>query len=324
MDVRSEAEFARGAFELVSNIPILSNLHRHQVGLTYKMKGADAAVALGYQLVGPHKESLQRRWANLARDGELILYCWRGGMRSQIATDWVRELGVSARQVQGGFKSMRNRLIQEFGRPRPIIIIGGMAGVGKTQLLSHWKDQAIDLESLANHRGSAFGAMAAGQPSQLSFENSLGLKLYGEQGRILVEDESASIGSCGIPRPFYVQMQSAPVVLVKADINERVQNIYNEYIEPGLKSDPDRLAAHFDRCLARISKKLGGLRYQTLKRKMECAFREKEAALHHEWIERLLSEYYDPRYAHYQAQHSRPVWFEGKTEECLEWLKRAI
>ena len=180
IDLRSEDEFKKGSIPSSINIPILTNEQFKQVGIEYKKNGSDSAVLLGHSLVkGESKKKLVRLWAeHLKENPGSLVYCFRGGMRSEIAVKWLQDYGVNVEKLVGGYKNFRSWIISQHLNidkyKKEWIIIGGLTGSGKTEFLNLFKE-SIDLEGIANHRGSAFGGKHDGQPSQVNFENILTL-----------------------------------------------------------------------------------------------------------------------------------------------------
>lgn len=335
LDVRSPSEFLLGSFDGAVNIPLLNDEHRHAVGLSYKLNGSESAVRLGHDLVDPIKASLQKRWheAVALAKGENkeapLVFCWRGGLRSQIACEWMREAGLKPLQVEGGFKALRAHAIETFSRPSNIVVVCGPTGSKKTQIIRALAHMSVDLEALARHRGSAFGPIiGVAQPAQLGFENSLALRLEERQRcpsmRLVIEDESRGIGSRLIPDPFYAQMAIAPCVVVSEALSTRARWIYEDYVESFLSerdkealSDP---AQHFLFCLQKIQKKLGGLHTQMISQKIRSAFAEDSEEQHIDWIKDLLIHYYDKQYEFGFQKKSRPMLFQGGVLEVIDFL----
>lgn len=338
IDVRSEGEFEMGRFENSVNIPLLNNEHRHQVGWTYKHQGTTAAVALGHTLVDPLKPDLQQRWKSAAKaSSQLYVYCWRGGLRSEISGQWMQEAGLNPMKVQGGFKSLRQHVLNALEQPLPLILVAGLTGSQKTEIVQS-APIYIDLEAHANHRGSAFGLMpGAIQPSQVTFENAVGLavakiQLRKSTGQILspvaIEDESRMIGKCRIPVGLHSQMIKGPCVWVEANVQDRARAIFQSYIEPSL-SDPAlstvKCFEHFAQSLARIERRLGGLLHQQVLQRMKTAFTDTTATseapeLHQKWIQTLLESYYDQQYKHSFQRSGRSILFRGSRREVEDYL----
>lgn len=340
LDTRSPAEFARGSFPTAVNLPLLTDEERAQVGLCYKRQGQAAAIALGHRLVcGAVKEARVARWVAFARahpDG--FLYCWRGGLRSQICQEWLREAGVDYPRVAGGYKAMRRFLlgVLEESATRPLILIGGCTGAGKTALLARLAN-AVDLEALAHHRGSAFGARPGGQPSQIDFENALAIALlkagaHWPDRPVLLEDEGKLVGRCALPLPLRAAMAEAPLVVVERPLAERVEHTFRAYILDALaewqaacgeEAGFAAFADHLRTALGRIRRRLGGERHARAAHLLEealAAHRRGDPALHRRWIELLLAEYYDPMYDYQLANKRERVIFAGRPEAVAEFL----
>ena len=171
MDTRAPVEFTKGAFPGVVNLPLMTDLERQKVGTCYKQHGQDAAIKLGHQLVGGETKAHRvAAWAAFARaNPHGYLYCFRGGLRSQIVQQWLHEAGIDYPRITGGYKAMRTFLLdtlEEAVAQCRFVVVGGMTGTGKTDVLAQLPD-ALDLEGHANHRGSSFGKRATGQPAQI-------------------------------------------------------------------------------------------------------------------------------------------------------------
>ena len=219
IDLRAPTEFALGAFPGAVNLPLLTDTERTAVGTRYKECGQQAAIALGHELVsGTTRNARIDAWRGfIAAHPDALLYCWRGGLRSQIAQEWLREGGVEVARVEGGYKALRRaclHAIDEFCATTQLLVIAGRTGCGKTELLNEF-DAIIDLERLVNHRGSAFGSMSTPQPTPIAFENRLAIEMLRAMGhsRIIVEDESRTIGRLALPDPLHFAMQAAPLVV---------------------------------------------------------------------------------------------------------------
>lgn len=287
-DTRSEKEYEKACIPGAISLPLLNNEHRHIVGTIYKEKGREAAVMKGFELVGPLFHEKLKTVRELTGDKEVFIYCWRGGMRSNIMAWLIRMLGIKVTLLENGYKSYRNWVLNQFEQPFKILILGGMTGSGKTEVLlklNALNEQTIDLENLASHKGSAFGLLGMPeQPRQEYFENMLAEKLASlDKNEFLwLENESRNIGQITIPEGLFSQMRSAIVVEMEVSTEERSERILNEYgIFP-----VDLLAEQTQR----IEKRLGGL--QT-KRALDFLM---DNDLTH-WLEIVL-DYYDKTYAH--------------------------
>ena len=178
LDVRAEVEFAKGAFPSAINLPILNTKERELVGTCYKQQGQEQAIALGHQLVcGDVKQQRIAAWCEvLEANPQAQLFCWRGGMRSNLTQQWMKEAGVSIPLIPGGYKALRHVLLNELSAAgkAPMVIIGGKTGAAKTPLINDCAT-GVDLEGIAHHRGSSFGRRVIEPPCQASFENKLAI-----------------------------------------------------------------------------------------------------------------------------------------------------
>ena len=342
VDVRAPVEFQKGSLPFAVNLPILDNEQRAEVGVCYKSEGPEAAVSLGHRLVsGDLKDARVAAWlAQLDRDPSALLYCARGGQRSQIAAQWIHDAGSSVQRIDGGFKAMRNQMLPLLAPdPSSIVILGGSTGVGKTVVIQS-DEKAIDLEGYANHRGSAFGAHLSGQPSQIDFENAIALEFFkqqppgslsGDKGATLLEDEGRMIGRIHLPPPLQAAMQQAPLIILEATLESRVSRIFQEYVvdhldeirHTGLPADPFHvLEERLGSSLLAIRKRLGGAGYAAISEQLSAAIkahRDGDASGHQEWIKTLLLDYYDPMYAYQLEKKQHRVVFRGSAEEVRAW-----
>lgn len=329
IDVRSEREFARGAVPGFINLPILDDRERHLVGKTYKEVGQSEAVALGHELVASHRTSRIQSWLQQvvnARTRRGLVTCWRGGMRSEIASGWLREHGAAIERVEGGYQAMRRVVTSALATPPTLVVLAGLTGSGKTQLLHDLPPGiAVDLEGLAKHRGSSFGRRRdAAQPSQATFENALALALWRRTRPLLVEDESAAIGRLMVPRALRNGIAAAPVVFLECDPEARARRIYEEYVVEPLagQSSPAALAESLKGSVTAIARRLGGESASRVKAAIDAALREAPSAYerHRAWILELLLSYYDKAYNHAFERSRRDVVFRGDYEECRRWI----
>ena len=322
IDVRSPGEFARGAAPGAVNLPLLNDEERAAVGVAYKRRGREAAVALGERLVyGTVREGRVAAWRDYAaRYPQAAIYCWRGGQRSAIAQRWLAERGVTLQRLAGGFKALRRCCLEAIERSAALsfIVVGGRTGAGKTAVVRRCANH-LDLEALANHRGSAFGAQATPQPSPVGFENALATALMKLDPRepVVVEDEGRTIGRLAVPATLFAAMRQAPVVLVEARTAERVDGIYREYVASADQPRQRLLAA-----LDRIERRLGGERHREIAALMRAAFDAGDAAApHRPWIERLLACYYDPMYDYQIGRKQDRVVYRGGPADVVAYLR---
>jgi len=319
IDVRSPVEFELGIIPHSINLPIINNEERHEIGLCYKSSGKEAATMLGHQLVsGKIKENRITLWKdNIKKNPQTEIFCFRGGLRSKITCEWLSHCGYDKTPIPGGYKRMRNfflSLLNESPIP-PIYRIGGLTGTGKTSLLKFFPNH-IDLEECAHHRGSAFGNRGK-QPTQVTFENQLAFEILKmkKYSHFFLEDESINIGSIIIPNRFYQEMRQAPIIFLETPIEERISNIYKDYV---LQKD----VTFFSHAVEKISRRLGGLRTKDLQDKIQQAFAKGDKLTHHqEWISILLKDYYDVIYQRNLLKQQNLIQFQGTKSEILDWIK---
>lgn len=288
LDVRSPGEFLQGHIPGAINLPLFSDAEHAQVGTCYKQEGQLAAFELGMKLVTPKLTHIVRTARDLfdPKNPCLGVHCWRGGMRSSSVAKLLQECGLAVVTLKGGYKAFRTKVLSILATPRKFAVVGGLTGSGKTAILHalQRKSEAIlDLEALACHRGSTFGAFPSlKQPTNEQFENEIACRLHNipTAQYIWIEDEGRLIGTCKVPDPLFQQMQKAPLLFIEKPIEERLLQLANDY----LSLDP----LVFVEGAERIRKKLGGARTNLIKEHL-LNERKKEAAL-------LVLDYYDKTY----------------------------
>jgi len=315
IDVRSEGEYADATIPGAVNLPLFNNEERAEVGTTYTQASPSLARELGLSIISPKLPSLVKQVEELAKKGPLVLFCWRGGMRSKSLATVAELMGIPIYRLQGGYKAYRSQVVDFFQQKLPfqVVVLRGNTGVGKTELLRRLRAEgypAIDLEKLANNRGSVFGAMGLGNPpSQKKFEGLLyeELATLREFPYIIVECESKRIGRVTLPACFFTAMQEGIQILQYDSIKNRVQRLIEEYT-----SVPN---AHQEITVAleRLIKTLGHVKVQELRTLLETNCLE-------EFTERLLVEYYDKLYA-YPNEPSLDYAFYINYEEPVKALK---
>jgi len=292
VDVRSEGEFNQGHIEGAINIPLLNNEERVKVGTTYKEKGNEAAVLLGYELVGSKFSAIIHSIKLAAPTKHVIVHCWRGGLRSRIVCQLLENAGFQVSQLKGGYKSYRHWVLQLLSVELPLHVIGGLTGSGKTALLHelHQKgEQIIDLEGLASHKGSTFGGIGqAPQPTQEHFENKLAevVKKLDLSKRIWIEDESRMIGTIALPLKLWECLRYNILYELNVHFEYRLQRIIVEYC-----SLPKNI---LEEKTSLLRKRLGDLRLK------EVLIFLQEGNMH-AWAEALLV-YYDKSYHYGQSK----------------------
>lgn len=310
-DVRSPGEFNHAHIPGAFSLPLFSNDERKIVGTIYKQEGRENAIKKGLEFFGPRMKMIVEQVENFAgsyyfkkpdptnHDSKRVLvHCWRGGMRSE-AISWLLDIyGFRVYSLNGGYKSFRRYVLDSFKLPYCFKILGGYTGSGKTELLKALKEKGektVDLEFLANHKGSAFGNIGLpSQPTQEMFENllcfDLRLAVSGKettQIAVWLEDESQRIGLVNIPPDLWKQMRHSPVYFLDIPFEVRLQHVVQEY---GALNQEKLIAA-----IQRITQKLGSLNANTAITLL------KEGNLAESF--RILLSYYDRFY--FKALHNR-------------------
>ncbi|TYO98549.1 tRNA 2-selenouridine synthase [Geothermobacter ehrlichii] len=320
VDARSPSEYAEATIPGAVSVPLFDDEERHRVGLCYKQQGRRQARRLGVELVSPKIPAMIAAVEAALRDARppVVVFCWRGGMRSQALTTFLNLAGIPARQLAGGHKAFRKHVCRFFeqGSWGRLLVLRGLTGVGKTRMLKRLAEQGypvLDLEGLANHRGSAFGALGLPkQPSQKMFESLLWdrLRRIPPDGYVLTEGESRHIGRLILPERLFQALQDEVSLWVEAPLERRIDIILDDY------PARDQLRETFVPPILALKPVLGGKRTQELLSWLE-------QGRWRELVGALMTEYYDPRYLHTLPQ--RRLTIEATTEEAgLAALKRAI
>ncbi len=260
IDVRSPAEFKKGHIDGALNIPLFSDIERAKVGTLYKQKGREHAVLEGLEIVGPKMKKIVLDVRAISNNKPIVLYCWRGGMRSGSVAWLLSMAGLNVMVIKGGYKTYRSFILEQFTKSYKLIMLGGPTGSKKTEILHCLKnkgEQVIDLEALARHKGSAFGNLdGLEQPDTESFENNLSLALQklNRDKIIWIEDESKTIGTAHIPNEFWIKMKHAPLIYLELALEKRIEYLVETYG----KFQKEALQQAIDK----IKKRLGGLAYK--------------------------------------------------------------
>lgn len=288
VDVRSPSEYAQGHIPGAINLPLFTDEERVRVGTAYKKVGRAQAFDMGLDIVGPKMSGFVQAAREFAPEKQMLVHCWRGGMRSASMSWLLETAGFRISILKGGYKAYRSYIRANLVIGRKFIILGGLTGSGKTlwlQKLAGNGEPVVDLERLANHRGSVFGGIGLGaQPTNEQFENNLflGLQSFQPDQVIWLEDESRQIGRIFMPEPFFLAMTNSPLIRIKVPDELRIKIILDEYA--GL--DPERLADS----VRQISKRLGG---QVTRQCLDLLDNTDFAG-----VVRLLLPYYDKTYSH--------------------------
>ena len=288
IDVRSPGEYKHAHIPCAHSLPLFTDEERKVVGTTYKQQSREQAIKIGLDFFGPKMRSIVESSESLVgsqhpKDTEpqtpnsrlILVYCWRGGMRSA-GVAWLLDLyGFKVYTLIGGYKKFRNYVLDTFKLPFNLKILGGYTGSGKTELLKALQqkgEKIIDLEGIANHKGSAFGNIGMPhQPSQEMFENMLATELRHQlavgswqsattptancklptANCLWLEDESQRIGLVNIPGDLWKNMRQSPVYFLDIPFEERLKHIVQEYGQLEQEKVID--------AINRISQKLGNL-----------------------------------------------------------------
>jgi tRNA 2-selenouridine synthase len=341
MDVRAPVEYSRGSFPGVLNVPLMTDIERHQVGRSFKQNGQLSAIELGHQLVsGKIKNQRIIDWLDFINQNPSgALYCFRGGLRSEIVQQWILDYsGITYPRVKGGYKAMRSYLIEESNRitnSKNFIVMGGKTGCGKTLLINKFHNN-IDLEGLANHRGSAFGNNISSQPTQINFENSLAIELIHKQKNsfLLIEDEGNNIGTIYLPDCLKNRSLRSNIVVLTANLEERVKLSLKTYVTDMLdnycsvdnKNGFENYANYWKNSLFKIQKRLGEVRYKELLKILNNAIQKhqnsNDLSEYVPLIELLLVDYYDPMYNYQINKKKHRIIFQGDSKAVFEYLEK--
>jgi len=258
IDVRSPAEFLKGHISEANSISLFSDEERAHIGTVYLKQSHEEALRLGYEYVNPKLDYFISRSREIATQNKVVVHCWRGGMRSLAFAELLEKNGFpEVYVVNGGYKAYRKYVLDSFKRNALLCVIGGYTGSGKTEILKLLNEediQVIDLEKLANHKGSVFGGIGNGaQPTTEQFENNLFMQWnkIDLSKRVCIEDESQSIGSVTIPADLFEKIIESPVYFIEIPKEERAKFLVKEYAD----CDKTALAA----AIQKISKRLGDL-----------------------------------------------------------------
>jgi len=287
IDVRSPAEYTEDHVPGAINIPLFDNQERTEVGILYKVVGRDEAVIRGTEIVGQKLPSIVEQFLHY-REHTMIIYCSRGGMRSGSVVSLLSSLGIRTYRLKDGYKGYRHHITDSLSKIRikpQLFILQGLTGVGKTEII-RLMEHSIDLEAMAGHRSSLFGGLGLEQKTQKSFESSIISRINELQNApyAIIEGESRKIGNLHIPEELFRLMRQAPVILVNADIERRIDILLREYVE-SIDTDSIHLIVES------LRTKLGSETVNTLL----SLFEKNELR---EFTKILLEKYYDPLYKH--------------------------
>ncbi|NQV52190.1 MAG: tRNA 2-selenouridine(34) synthase MnmH [Flavobacteriales bacterium] len=319
LDVRSPGEFSQGRAPGAKSLSLFTDEERKRVGIAYKQKGRDKAVVIGLDIVGPKMSGFVQQALAFAPEKKVNMYCWRGGMRSGSMAWLLQTSGFNVNLIEGGYKAWRREVLEVLAHPYHFINLGGLTGVGKTDVLLELQaqgEQIIDLEAAARHTGSAFNSYEEAQPSSEQFENELAEQLlkFDATRPIWIEDESRNIGKVVMNQALYDSKRTAPFVLVNRPKEERVVHLCKLYGSVPLEMLKDSFK--------KIERRLGGQYLQAAIEYLEDGNLPPAA--------RIALQYYDKAYMYSMAKHDRKPIFslslkekspaEGATA-LIEWNK---
>jgi tRNA 2-selenouridine synthase len=320
VDARSPDEFAEATIPGAINVPILDNAERVEVGTLYKQVGKRQARQRGVEIVAPKIPTMIDQIASRqsGTSQPVVVFCWRGGMRSLALTQFLELAGTPARQLSGGHKAFRRHVLDYFehGKWAKLLVFRGLTGVGKTHYLHRLAEQGypiVDLEGLANHRGSAFGNLGLPpQPNQKMFDSLLWdeLRKIPCDGYILAEGESRHIGRVALPAKVYQTLQTETSIWLNASLEARVRNILADY--PAV----EQLKEEFIRPIRALKEKLGK---ETMNRYLQLL----EEGNWSELVSELMVNYYDPLYRHTLPERRVEVDLEPE-ETVMERIESAV
>lgn len=255
LDVRSEGEYTHGHILHATNLPLFNNDERKIIGTAYKQQGKNEAILLGLDYVGKKMSEFVRFVQPKVSGNKVFVHCWRGGMRSGSMAWLLNLFGYEVYVLTGGYKAYRHYILEQIAQKFKLIVIGGKTGSGKTDVLLKLKEkgeQVIDLEGLANHKGSAFGALGLPpQPSTEHFENMLAeeLKPFDLNKRVWIEDESKTVGRVFIDLNLWRKMCTSPVFVIDLPLEIRLQRLVRDYGE--------QATAGLEEAITNIKRRLG-------------------------------------------------------------------
>jgi len=256
IDVRSPSEYAQGHIPGAINIPVFDDQERAMIGALYAKAGPDVAILQGLETALPKTSSYIGNLKAFSQGSGLLLYCWRGGMRSACMAELFDKAGFNVDVIQGGYKAWRRFIREELAKPLKIFVLGGFTGSGKTNLLhaiARKGEQVIDLEHLACHKGSVFGSFGQhSQPTNEQFENDLfeEWEKLDQNKPLWLEDESRMIGNITLPDPLVLKINSGMLIFLEVEKSERIGRLVNEYatFDKGALAD----------AITRLRERLGG------------------------------------------------------------------
>ena len=316
IDVRAPGEYHHDHIPGSINIPVFNDSERSEIGKIYKMTGKDSAIIKGSEIVGNKlgkfiPEILKHKKKNI------IIYCFRGGMRSTSITALVNSLGIKSYKLKRGYKGYRHFIIDELEslnvKPR-IFILHGLTGTGKTDIINKITN-SINLEKMAGHRSSIFGGIGLKQNTQKMFESLLIKKLdeLKDEQYLLIEGESQKIGNLHIPSQFFNLMQKSEEIFIKLPIDKRAELLVREYTK------------NINTELSNIIKIIKSLRTKIGEKNINELINLLKEKKYIEFTVKILEKYYDPRYMHKLDKKKFLIEIDNhNTDNTVKIIKQAI
>ncbi|MFJ7725735.1 tRNA 2-selenouridine(34) synthase MnmH [Neobacillus sp. NPDC097160] len=303
IDIRSPIEFKDGAIPGAINVPLFSDEERQVIGTIYKHEGQAAAKWKAMEFVSPKIPVLLKTIKSYHTDGELVIHCWRGGMRSKAVVTFLEFAGIYAWRLLGGYKAYRHHILEKIPTniPNHAVVLHGMTGVGKTEVLKVLEKKGypvLDLEEMAGHRGSIFGTIGLGEGhNQKSFDSFLfkGLQEIRGSDYFLVEAESKRIGKAVQPEELMDVKFKGINIYIHSSLEQRVKQLVSEYVLP-YEQEP----WYYEKISLGIEKVLKRVKDLAIRNRLMESLHEKN---YREMILILLEHYYDPRYDHARQEY---------------------
>lgn len=325
IDVRSPIEFEQESIPEAINLPLLTNAERAVIGTLYKEEGEMSARRYALKFIAPKIPLIVDQIVELKEHGQtLVLHCWRGGLRSEAVASVLSIAGISCSRLTGGYKAWRSMVVEDLAQDKypfnPIVLYGD-TGCGKTDILEELEGlgaQVLDLEMLANHRGSIFGGMGKGkQPTQKNFEAALWNKLrnFDSKKAVFIEAESRKIGKLALPNSILERIRSGNSILIEGRLEKRVQRILSTYAQNVGSDTGENSLQEAMALLDLIKVKIGKKKADEVK---ELALAGNMAAA----IEILLVDYYDVLYS--QATKKRDFQLRISGDDPAQAAKSLI
>ncbi len=296
IDVRSEKEYFQGHISGAINLPLFNNEERAVVGTLYKNSGRETSVLRGLELAGPKLADFVKQLHKTTDQKKILVHCWRGGMRSESMAWLFQVAGYEVFILEGGYKAYRRFIRERLSQPANIIILGGLTGSGKTELLhllGQMGEQVLDLEKLACHKGSVFGGFGQpGQPTNEQFENNIftDWENIDLSRAVWIEDESRMIGNVSIPDHLFEKMSRALMIRIETTREQRIRRLVDEY------SKVDKQDLH--QAVLKIDEKLGGTNTKIALAAIDAG--------DFDTVANLALSYYDKTYTHSVLKRENP------------------